>query len=275
MSRSDLRHAINAISEVVINRPPPLRDTDQIYMKLADMYLQADHVSRYMDGKKVIFIGDGDAIALSIIHLKKLNILEKGPNFIHVLDFDERVINSIKGFAERKDYQKNISASLYNVADPLPKTYWQKFEAFYTNPPFGSSNKGKSVEIFIRRGIEATGERAIGCVVAADLEDLDWTQQILHSTQSMLIEAGFYIVEMVPQFHSYHLEDAPELTSCSLIVRRCKLSPHTYSSLPIGPDEKDNFYGEKNPLRWKCIRDKTNGKKLGTLDCDFVNFEEV
>jgi hypothetical protein len=32
----DLRAAVNAISDVAQNRPPPLREFDQIYMKTGD-----------------------------------------------------------------------------------------------------------------------------------------------------------------------------------------------------------------------------------------------
>lgn len=35
----DLRKAINAISDVVQNRPAPIREFDQIYMKVADMVI--------------------------------------------------------------------------------------------------------------------------------------------------------------------------------------------------------------------------------------------
>lgn len=66
----DLRLAINSISDVVMNRPAPLREFDQIYMKVADMVVQAEYVARVFDGKKVIFVGDGDGIALSAAHLK-------------------------------------------------------------------------------------------------------------------------------------------------------------------------------------------------------------
>ena len=38
----DLREAVNAISDVVQNRPRPLREFDQIYMKTGDMVLQGE-----------------------------------------------------------------------------------------------------------------------------------------------------------------------------------------------------------------------------------------
>lgn len=43
----DLREAINAVSDVVQNRPRPLRDFDQIYMKTGDMVLQSEFVASW------------------------------------------------------------------------------------------------------------------------------------------------------------------------------------------------------------------------------------
>lgn len=51
----DLRAAINAISDVVQNRPRPLRELDQIYMKSGDMVLQSELVARWADGKRLVF----------------------------------------------------------------------------------------------------------------------------------------------------------------------------------------------------------------------------
>ena len=72
------------------------------------------------------------------------------PKSVHVLDFDERVVFSIRVFAERFGISDRISAELYNVADALPQEYWERFECFYTNPPFGASNHGKSVRSISR-----------------------------------------------------------------------------------------------------------------------------
>ena len=45
MTSLDLRQAFNALSDVVVNRPAPLRRFDQIYMKISDMLLQAEHLT--------------------------------------------------------------------------------------------------------------------------------------------------------------------------------------------------------------------------------------
>jgi predicted methyltransferase len=60
----DLREAVNAVSDVVQNRPRPLREFDQIHMKTGDMVLQSEAVADWSDGKRLAFIGDGDAISV-------------------------------------------------------------------------------------------------------------------------------------------------------------------------------------------------------------------
>ena len=262
----DLRAALNAISDVVNNRPSPIRAFDQIYMKSADMLLQAEHVSRWFEGKRVVFIGDGDAIGLSLVHLHKTGIFDRGPAFVHVLDFDERIVHSIERFADRFEVADRVTAELYNVADPMPERHWQKFDAFYTNPPFGESNGGSSMRVFVDRGIEAVGNGAVACIVAADHEAYPWSQEVLFSTERQVLDRDFIISELIPAFHAYHLYAAPDLRSCSIIVRRLRFSPQTYRSESLPERDRANFYGEENPLRYRFVRDLSSGGKLGPTD---------
>ena len=98
----DLRAAINAISDVIQNRPHPIRIFDQIYMKAGDMVMQSEFVARWADGKKLAFIGDGDAISVSVAYLKARGIVSYGPEEIVVFDFDERICNAVERFADRE-----------------------------------------------------------------------------------------------------------------------------------------------------------------------------
>jgi predicted methyltransferase len=258
MATFDLRQSFNAISDVVINRPRPIREFDQIFMKTADMLLQADHVSRYFDKKHVVFIGDGDAIGLCLVHLHHQKLLSRGPAKVHILDFDERVVLSIRGFAKRYGIADCVSAELYNVAEALPRSCWQKFNAFYTNPPFGQRNDG--------RGIEAVRERAIGCVVLADDRKYSWTHQVLLNAQRFAEHQGFVVSELLPEFHVYHLDDAPDLTSCSMVLQRVEYRRSPYSSQPLEELALANFYGKEAPLRVRYVRDLTHGGKFPSRD---------
>jgi predicted methyltransferase len=266
VSQIDLRKAMNAISEVVANRPKPLREFDQIYMKSADMLLQAEHVSRWFGNKHVLFVGDGDAIGLCLAHLHAEEILTSGPASIHVIDFDERVIRSIENFVDHHQLKAKVTAELYNVADPLPRELWCRFDGFYTNPPYGKSNNGKSIQAFMQRGMEACGLNAIGCIVLADHPDYEWTQEVLLETQHFALDKGFLVAEMIPNFHGYHLDDTPELTSCSLVIRRMSPCNPDYASEHLPADFLKNFYGADTPLQCHYIRDLTNGGKLASTD---------
>lgn len=253
----DLRAAFNAISDVVNNRPPPLREFDQIYMKVGDMVIQAELLSRKYDGKKLVFIGDGDGISLCSVHLKESGVINYGPNEVRVLDFDERIVKAINKFASENGIEDKIAASLYNVADPIPGELLGQFDAFYTNPPWGASNGGQSVNAFIRRGIEATGSSSEGVIVIAQNDSLQWTVEVLRAVQLEAIQNGYYIKEMIPEMHSYHLDDAPDLKSCTLIIKKVLNNPtseHGTGSSKLGEVEMENFYGKNAPLVIRYIR---------------------
>ena len=266
MTSLDLRQAFNALSDVVVNRPSPIREFDQIYMKISDMLLQAELLSRWFDGKSVVCVGDGDAIGLTLVHLQAQDIFLLGPAHVHVLDFDERIVNSINSFAKAFQLNDKISAELYNVADPLPSTHIGKFEASYTNPPFGASNEGRSVEAFLRRGDETLTADGIACVVVADDPTLTWTKLVINQVQHHLIENGYTISEMLPQFHHYHLDDNPELTSCSLIAVKCDETKVKSISHPLPAGELENFYGAFSPLKVKYVIDLRRGGALPSFD---------
>ena len=272
MPHLDLRQSLNAISDVVNNRPRPLRVFDQIYMKTADMLLHAEHAGRCFDGKSVVFIGDGDAIALSVVHLHKHGFLERGPRSVHVLDFDERVVLSIRDFAERYDVADVVTAELYNVADPLPPEHWEKFEGFHMNPPFGQSNEGRSIEAFFRRGLEAVGCDAIGCAVLANDRNYAWTWEVLMRAQRYALSHDMVIAELLPEFHHYHLDEDPDLRSCSMVVRRARYNPREYSSKSLEASFLAEFYGKNSPLVVRYVRDKTNGGKLDSNDYSCERF---
>jgi len=273
MTSVDLRQSLNAVSDVIHNRPPPLREFDQIYMKAADMLLQAEHVGRRMAGRDVVFLGDGDAIGLSILHLHHQGILAEAPARIHVLDFDERVVLSIRRFSKHFGIDGRISAELYNVAEPMPDHHLRAFDGFYSNPPFGASNGGRSIEAFLIRCLEATDLSAEGCLVIADDDRHPWTQEVMYRTQKWLLKQGVMIGEVLPRFHTYHLDDAPNLTSCSLYLRRIAAQSTAFGSDPLPIEFVDNFYGSDSPLNVRYVKDRTGGGRFPSRDHELIPFE--
>jgi len=252
----DPQAIINAVSDVIQNRPLPLREFDQIYMKAGDMVLQTQFVARRFDKKKVIFIGDGDGISLCLAHLKNRGLVAGGPQEILVLDFDERMVNAITRFADTERIDSLIHAELYNCIDPLPKKILGNFDVFYTNPPWGASNEGESVKVFAERGMEAVGRDGEGIIVIADDPELIWARDVLFATQTFAAEKGFYVQEMQSRLHRYHLDDAPDLRSCNLILRaRPDRQPIT-DSQTLMKNRLENFYGREKVLRVRYVREK-------------------
>lgn len=247
----DLQEAINAVSDVVQNRPPPIRNIDQIYMKAGDMVMQAELVAYWSHGKKLVFIGDGDAISVCVAHLRNRQILPYGPSQITVYDFDERQVHSIKSFAERK-HIRHLEAVLYNVCDPFPAL--ARYERFYTNPPWGQSNDGASVHVFMERGMEACGHRGEGMVVIGDDEELEWTKRVLYTTQKRSSDLGYFVNRMQPRMHSYHLDDDALLRSCNLFLESLPGNIQHGDSDPLDKTRLVNFYGRDQALKIRYIR---------------------
>jgi len=75
--------------------------------------------------------------------------------------------------------------------DAFPSEY--KFDFFYTNPPWGASNNGESVKLFVQRGMEAVDFAGEGMVVIADDEELEWPKRVLAAVQRFAVESGFFV----------------------------------------------------------------------------------
>ncbi|MFD9204636.1 hypothetical protein ACFWDP_41060, partial [Streptomyces anthocyanicus] len=57
--------------------------------------------------------------------------------------------------------------------------------------------------------------------------------------------------------HAYHLDDAPDLKSCNLVIKSRPRNPAGPVSTSIHDSERlDNFYGRDAQLRVKYVREK-------------------
>lgn len=253
--RIDLRAALNAVSDVVQNRPRPLRVFDQIHMKSGDMVMQSEIVADWADGKRLAFIGDGDAISVCVAYLRARGILSFGPTHITVFDFDQRTVNAVNHFAEKEGIP-NLDARLYNVLDAMDVT--DSFDLFYTNPPWGASNNGESVNVFVERGIEATRCAGEGMIVIADDDELEWPKRVLASVQAFASSKGFYVTRMQRKLHEYHLDDAPNLKSCNLYIGALPGNGVTHKASVAIDDEARlaNFYGRSKAPRVRYVLER-------------------
>lgn len=254
MQEINLKDAINAVSDVVQNRPRPLRHVDQIYMKTGDMVLQSEMVARWANKKRLAFIGDGDAISVCVALLKNRGIFDFGPSQITVFDFDERICGAVSRFAD-KEQLSGLTSVLYNALDAFPSC--GAFDCFYTNPPWGASNEGESVKAFVQRGFEAVGFAGEGMIVIADDHELEWPQVVLHRTQKYAIDNGFFVQKMQSKLHMYHLDDNPDLRSCNLLIKGLPGNGRSSPSVSIESIERTaHFYGKDQTARTHYIRER-------------------
>jgi predicted methyltransferase len=266
----DLKAAINAISDVVQNRPRPLREFDQIYMKSGDMVLQSELVARWADKKRLAFIGDGDAISVCVAYLQESAIIEYGPREIVVFDLDERIVRAVQRFAEAKQLTQ-LTSHLYNCLDAFDDL--SPFDCFYTNPPWGQSNEGESVKVFVQRGMEATRYAGEGLVVIADDSEKSWPKQVLANVQKFALNSGFFVQKMMSCLHSYHLDDAPDLRSCNLFLKALPNNDPPGMSESIRDEERlANFYGRGLNPRIKYVKEKRR-VDYGKANDDEYSFE--
>lgn len=268
----DLRKAINAVSDVIQNRPQPLREFDQIYMKAGDMVLQTSLIAQRFAGRKLLFMGDGDSISLCLAYLVKREVLAEGPEQILVLDFDERMVRAVERFADKEGISDRIQARLYNCIDRLPSDLLGRFNAFYTNPPWGAHNDGESVKVFVERCIEASTADAVGAIVIADDSSIPWSQKVLAETQKFALGKGFYVQEMQTNLHEYHLEEAPDLRSCNLFLRSLPDRKPAAKSYALHQSRVEDFYGRSQNLRVHYVRE-TNRVDYGKAFKDTYHLE--
>jgi len=223
-------------------------------MKAGDMVLQSELVAWWANGKRMAFIGDGDAISISVAYLHQRGIVDYGPSEIVVFDFDERICGAVTRFADRERLGQ-LSARLYNCLDPFVGT--ARFDCFYKNPPWGASNDGESVKVFVQRGMEATGYSGEGMIVIADDNELAWPKRVLANVQEFVIRSGFFVQKMMPQLHQYHLDDAPDLRSCNLIIKALPSNQAPGPSLCISESARlANFYGRGNSPRVRYVKER-------------------
>lgn len=246
---------MNAISDVIQNRPRPLREFDQIYMKAGDMVMQSELVAKWATNKRLAFIGDGDAISVCVAYLQKRGIIDYGPSKVTVFDFDERIVQAVNRFADNERIE-HLDARLYNCVDGLPADR-PRFDSFYTNPPWGQYNQGASVNLFLQRGMEAVHQQGEGMVIIADEADLAWTRMVLGNVQRFASKGGFFVSRMMPRLHQYHLDDAVGLQSCNLMFRSLADNKESSASdTVVDPELLANFYGRNQALAVQYVREK-------------------
>ena len=238
---------IDLLDTIVYSRPLPNREFDQIYMKASDMFEQAKFIKKFIKDKNIVFLGDGDGMAILLGALNN-EIVEDRINSIALYDFDERILLNTKRQVEKLNIQVPMYYSLYNIIMPVKKTEVHKYDFFYINPPYGSRNEGLSCKLWIDRCMDLCVERCSGCIIIPYDHKLSWSIYNMQVIQTYLAKKGFVIRDMISYMHQYHLDDNPELKSATLIVEKVSDSISEYSDQFLGKQLVKNLYGSPRKI---------------------------
>ena len=240
---------LELLSILEANRPEPLRAFDQIPMQGADLLFQVKMVAPQLAGKDVVFVGDYDSSSLLLGLLSSRGFVE-APSRMTLVDFDERLLESARKLAKAYNFGHLFEARLYNVFDPVPKDLERRFDAFYTNPPYGASNMGESTRLFINRGCDfVKDEQATGYVIMPSDKERFWTREAMYHTQHFLVSHGWRVDTLINEMHGYHLDDDQSLMSSLLIAEKeaaysrfAQVMP--YTGRTVDQREIKHFYGK-------------------------------
>lgn len=227
------------------DRPKPQRDVDQIFMLPGSQLNQAKLMSPYIRDKSVAFVGDGDAMALVFALLTREGVID-GPSQMVVLDFDTRIVDFINETARSFNIHDNLEAIQYNAIDPVPEAMRESFDVFYTNPPYGRSNRGKSGLGFLVRCMALCKSVNSSGIAVLPYRSHTWSAPAMLDIQSFMTKHGYVVADMLQGMHLYHLDDSPDLRSATVVFDRAERATTPYLNSQLPEEIVKYFYGSAN-----------------------------
>lgn len=197
---------VDCIDLLLYHRPVPHREYDQIYMKARYMLQQVGDIWPSLSNKNVVFLGDGDGMSLLFALLSSKYPMDI--KSMSIMDFDERILYSLKEIEESQNLNCSLSYYLYNIINPIDSNLRQKFDYFYINPPYGSKNNGLSCIMWLHRCMDLCSVNAEGCIIVAVCDRLigdrkygfEFSKSDSADVQAYAIESEDYIQKRIEEF---------------------------------------------------------------------------
>ncbi len=147
-------------------------------------------------GKRILCVGDDDLISIALgLLLKELfpekDFLEKT---IYVFDLDERFVNYINDMA--KEYKLPVECLNIDLKDPLPISYANSFDCFFTDPPYTIDG----LTLFLSRGVSAL-KKEKGLTVFLSFGQKPINEKLM--LQEAILDHGLAISEVFSCFNHY------------------------------------------------------------------------
>jgi S-adenosylmethionine decarboxylase proenzyme len=185
---------------ILNERPQPEFGLDQAHATAKTVLKKVSYLLEKGDveGRKIIFLGDDDAISLFV---GLLGLAEE----ICVVDIDDRVLDFLSEKAQELSI-KNFSTVRYDLRVGSPQDTINRFDVVLMDPPYTDPGLRlflKRAKKILRTSIEINGSvhSIIGkkCYVSFGNKPPEKMLKI----QSSILDHGFIINEMIPDFNHY------------------------------------------------------------------------
>ena len=160
-------------------------------------------------GKNILCVGDDDLVSIALgLLLKELySDASMIKNRICVFDIDDRYIDYIASIA--KQYGLVVECLKIDLKDPLPLSYSNSFDCFFTDPPYTI----EGMSLFLSRGISALKkECGLHIFLSYGQKPVDEMREI----QEIVIQQGLIVSEIIKSFNEY--EGASSLGNVSQMI---------------------------------------------------------
>lgn len=156
-------------------------------LRVAYMYQQGD-----LEGRDLFLLGDDDLTSIAAA-------LTELPRRIHVVEADERLVSFIESVAREQGWEGYLTVETYDVRTELPAHLKGRFDVFVTDPV----ETLEGMLLFLSRCTAALREGGAGYF---GLSRLEASAQKWREIQRGLLEMGYAITAVVPEFHEYALD---------------------------------------------------------------------
>lgn len=201
------------------SRPKAIHLYDQYFMKKYGMIKQSKITNKMFEGKKLLFLGDGDG-AISFYELLYSDGHCKKCDGIYLLDFDQRILDYHKKIHNNINSEINLNTMLYNVLDEPPKI--DRCDIFYINPPYDFHNHGVIINRWIDVCIDLCKDDALGIIIMPT--DYKYSKNYNYygwdNVRRHLENNGFRVVKIFHNIHEYYNKFQPRLKSSTIIVKK-------------------------------------------------------
>ena len=195
---AEFRSVLERFRQLTRRRPEAIALYDQgavtpevSVLRVAYMYRRGD-----LQGRDLFLLGDDDLTCIAAA-------LSGLPRRIHVAEADERLVSFIADVARSEGWDDYLTVESYDVRWGLPEHLRGCFDVFFTDPV----ETLDGILLFLSRGTEALREGGAGYFGLTNLESstAKWRE-----IQRGVLEMGYAITEILPQFQEYALEHALE-----------------------------------------------------------------